>query len=153
MLFKISRNEFVFNINTPSVLTDQLPALEAATTNKMVRINLNALHAARKSFIEVESSEKIQRALRSNVRTYADKGFVTGDTVYYWRQNCKGWRGLTKVLGKEGQCVLISHGGAFYWRYLYPLMTANKELGSLRNEGNKELESPKNEGSKTAKKR
>ena len=56
-----SPNELVFrsNINTPLVLTHQLTALEAATTNNMVKVNLNALHAVRKSFMEAESSEKI----------------------------------------------------------------------------------------------
>ena len=46
---------FGFNINTPTVLIDQLPALEAPTTSEMIRTNL---HVARKSFIEAESSEK-----------------------------------------------------------------------------------------------
>ena len=61
---------FGFNKNTPLVLTDSLVALEAITTSDMVRLNLNALHAARKSFIEAESREKIWRALRANVRKY-----------------------------------------------------------------------------------
>ena len=51
-----SPNELVLgsNINTPSILTDQLPALEAPTTSNVVRENLNVLHAARKSFMEVK---------------------------------------------------------------------------------------------------
>ena len=48
-----------FNVNTPSVLTE---ALEAATSSEMVKTKLNALHAARKSFIETESNEKNWRA-------------------------------------------------------------------------------------------
>ena len=99
--------------------------------------NLDVLHAVRKSFIEAESSEKIQGALRSNVRTYVDEKFVTGNAVSYRRQNCKGWCGPTKVLGKEGQYVLIRHGGAFYRMYPCHLMKANKEFGSPKNEGNK----------------
>ena len=51
---------FVFNINTPSVLTDLLPAVESASTSEMVRIDLISLHAARKSFIEAEYSEKFR---------------------------------------------------------------------------------------------
>ena len=46
---------FGFDINATSVLTDQLPTLVAATTSEMVRTNLNALHAAKKSFKEAES--------------------------------------------------------------------------------------------------
>ena len=111
-----SPNELVlgFNINTPSLLTDQLPTLEVATTSDMVRVNVKVLHAEKESIMEAKSREKIQRALRSNVKTYADEEFVTGNTVYYRRQNCKGWHGLAKVLGKEGQCELIRYGDVFY---------------------------------------
>ena len=65
-----SPNELVFgfNIYTPSVLIDWLPALEAATTSKMLRMNLNALHAVKKYFIEAKSSKNIQRALRFTVK-------------------------------------------------------------------------------------
>ena len=129
--FGHSPNELVvgFNINTPSVLTDQLPALEAATTSNMIRVNLNALHAARKSFMNVESSKKIRRALKSNVRIYADDWIVTGDSVYEWRQNCQKWR--RPILGKEGQCVLIRYAGAFY--RMHPC----KGFGNPRNEEKK----------------
>ena len=100
----------------------------------MVRVNLNAFCAARKSFMEAESSKKIRRALRSNVRTYADEEFVTGDNVYYRRQNCKGWHSPAKIFGKESQCVLIRHGGVLYRICL--LMKVSKEFGSPRNEEN-----------------
>ena len=132
-----SPNELVFgiNIDTSSILTDQLLALEAATTSDIVRVNLNALHVVRKSFFKAESSKRI--ALRSNVRTYSDEGFVSGDNVYYRRQSCKGWNGPAKVLSKEGQCVLIRHGDIFYWIHAYHLMKVNKEWGSPRNVENK----------------
>ena len=55
-----------------------LPALETITTSNMVRVNLNAV---RKSFMEAETSEKVLRALRSNVRIYAAERFVTDDSV------------------------------------------------------------------------
>ena len=42
----------------------------------MVRVNSNALHAARNSFMKAESSEKFPTALRSNVRTYVDERLV-----------------------------------------------------------------------------
>ena len=54
-------------------------------------------------------------------------------------------------MGKEGQCVLIKHGGAFYRKHPGHLMKANKEFGSPRNERNKKLRTPRNEGNKTAK--
>ena len=51
----LSPNELVFgfNINIPSVLTDQLSTLEAATTHVMVRTNLNVLQC---------SEEKLHRS-------------------------------------------------------------------------------------------
>ena len=54
-----------------------------------------------KNFIETESSEKIWRALRSNVRAYVNEELVTDDTINYRRQNCKGWCGSAKVLVKK----------------------------------------------------
>ena len=54
-------------------------------------------------------------------------------------------------MGKEGQCELFRHVGAFHRVYPYHLMKANKEFGNPRNEQIKKLGSPKNEGNKTAK--
>ena len=42
LLTEVANDNFYF-INTPSILTDQLLVLEAATTSLMVRVNLNAL--------------------------------------------------------------------------------------------------------------
>jgi len=49
-----SPNQLVFgrNTNMPTVLTDLPPALENTTASDIVRKNLEALHAARKNFIE-----------------------------------------------------------------------------------------------------
>ena len=75
---------------------------------------------------------------------------LTGNTVDYRRQNWKGWHDPAKVLGKEGQCVLIRHGRAFNRMHPCHLMKAN-EFGSPKKAGNKEMGSPRNEGYKTAK--
>ena len=66
-----SPNQLVFgrNPNLPSFLIDKLPALEGVSTSEVVASNLNAMHAARKQFIMSESSEKLRRALRHQVRT------------------------------------------------------------------------------------
>ena len=45
--------------------------------------------------------------------------------------------GPAKVLGKEGQCVLIRHGEEFYKMHPCHLIKPNKELESPRKEGNK----------------
>ena len=81
------------NVNMPTVLEDKLPALESNTSSDIIRKNLKALHSARKNFIQAESSERIRRALRHNVRTYADESFNNGDRVYYKRRKRSGWSG------------------------------------------------------------
>ena len=111
-----SPNQLVFgaNPNFPSVLSDEVPALESECMNDVVRKNLNCLHAARKSFIQAESSERVRRALKSKVRTYCDVNFEMGDKVLYKRQNYKGWKGPAKVIGIDNQMILIRHGGIMY---------------------------------------
>ena len=49
-------------------MTDSLPALEGSTTSETFAKHINALHAARRAFIESESDERLRRALRSKVR-------------------------------------------------------------------------------------
>ena len=109
-------NQLVFghNINLPSVLTDALPALENSTSSDIIRKNMKAKRKAGESYIQAESSERLRRALRHNVRTYADGRYCNGDKVCYRRKNFKGWKGLGVVLGQDGQYVLIRDGGAYY---------------------------------------
>ena len=49
-----SSNQLVFgrNVNMPTVLEDKLPALESNTSSHTIRKNLEALHSARKNFIQ-----------------------------------------------------------------------------------------------------
>ena len=47
------------NPNLPSVLTDDLPALEGKSEQDLVTVHLNALHAAHKAFVKAETSERI----------------------------------------------------------------------------------------------
>ena len=101
------------NPSLPGVLTDRPPAFYEETSTDIIRENLNALHKAREAFIRSESSEKVRRALRHNVRTSADVRYVNGDSVYYKRINDKKWKGPAKVLGQDGQQVLVKHGGVY----------------------------------------
>ena len=48
------------NVNMPTVLEDKLPALESNTSSDVIRENLEALHSAKKNFIQVQSSERIR---------------------------------------------------------------------------------------------
>ena len=105
---------FGFNPNYPSVLSDDLPALDTTTSNDLIRKMLNMKHTSWKQFVEAENSNRIRRALSHNVRTYSDVKFTNGDVVYYRQKNFKGWRGPGVVLGQEGQCVAARHQGEIY---------------------------------------
>ena len=98
----------------PTVLTDKVPAFESTTSSEILRKNLEALHTARTKFIEAESSERIRRALRKKVRSYADVKYESSDKVFYKRKGMKGWRGPAKVFGYDGTVVLVRHGTAYY---------------------------------------
>ena len=49
-----SPNQLVFgrNVNMPTVLEDKLPALESNISSDIIHKNLEALHSARKTFIQ-----------------------------------------------------------------------------------------------------
>ncbi|VDI51207.1 Hypothetical predicted protein [Mytilus galloprovincialis] len=54
--------------NLPSTLVNKPPALEGETMSKTMGKHLVGFHEARKAFVASESSEKIRRALRKQVR-------------------------------------------------------------------------------------
>ena len=79
----------------------------------IVRDNSKAISAVRKASIEAENSERIKRSLRHNVRPSFHNKFFTGDQVFYKHNDSKHWKGPGKVLGYDGQQVLIKHGGTY----------------------------------------
>ena len=101
------------NPRLPTSFTDKPPALDFEPATKMIKQNLNALHKAREAFITSENSERIRRALRHNIRTTNNYVYTTGDSVYYKRANSKRWRGPGRVLGRDGQQVLVKHGSTY----------------------------------------
>ena len=101
------------NPTFPVAIDNQLPALTQTSENEIIRKNLDALHAARQAYIKSESSERIARALSHNVRTYNDVKYYNGDSVYFKRAKEKKWRGPAKVLGQDGQQVLLKYGGYY----------------------------------------
>ena len=80
----------------------------------MIANHLNALHSARKAFIENEASEKLRRALQRKTRTSTSIIFETGDHVYYKRQDQDRWHGPGVVIGVENKQVFVKHGGEYY---------------------------------------
>ena len=102
------------NPNIPSVLTDNAPALHGTSTSEIVSTHLNALHSARRAFIEAESSEKVRRAIRHKIRASSEQ-FQHGDKVFYKREDSNKWKGPGYVIGQDGKVIFVRHG-SFYVR-------------------------------------
>ena len=101
------------NPNYPTGFVNKPPAHNVTCINDYVTENLNAMHAARNSFIQHESTERLRRALHRKSRTYANTTFCQGDKVYYWRKDQSDCHGPGIVIGKDGQQVLVKHGGMY----------------------------------------
>ena len=119
------------NPKLPGVLVNKLPANQPPV-GQQVASNLNAMHRARVAFMQSEASEKIRRALRHNTSSSLDTKYITGDIVYYKRNDCSRWRGPGKVLGQDGSQVLIRHGGVYVRVHPCRVMMAKAEDGEAR---------------------
>ena len=75
--------------------------MEDITPSQLVLKQLNAMHAARKAFTEVESHEKLHRALNSKTRVATGLMYDLGDLVYYKRKDSDKCKGPGKVIGKK----------------------------------------------------
>ena len=109
-----SSHQLVFgeNPNLPNIMSDNLPAMEGTTSSEVFAKHLNALHAARKIFIESEANERIRRDLRHKVRA-SEQVFENGDRVFYKREGKERWLGPGKVVFQDGKVVFVRHGGVF----------------------------------------
>ena len=114
MLNGYSSHQLIFleNPNLPNIMNNKLPALQGTTSSEVFAEHLNALHAARKTFIQTEADEKIRRALRNKVRA-SEQVFENGDRVFYKREGKGQWLGPGKVLFQNGKVVFVRHGGVF----------------------------------------
>ena len=115
------------NPNLPNVMTDKLPALEGTTTSGIVTSHLNALHSARRAYIEVESSEKVRRALNHKIRANTTN-FKTGEKVFYKRDGNNKWKGPGKVIGQDGKIVFVRHGNVYVRVSTNRLVKVGKEF-------------------------
>ena len=103
-----------YNPKLPSALHNRPPAMEQnQCAADIVSKHLSTMGAARKAFVESENSERVKRAMRHNMKPNSTCKFVTGDSVYYKRMDCKKWKGPGKVIGQESQQILIKHGGIY----------------------------------------
>ena len=136
------------NVNLPSLISDKPPAYKSSST-EIVRQHLNAMHSARENFLKADSSRRIRKAFNSQVRTYSEVIYEAGEKVYFKRRKAKGWCGPGKVLGKEGNFVLISQGLKFYRCHPCHLMKVQLTGGnvltasnSVSSESKKECKKP-----------
>ena len=127
-----SPNQLVFgkNPNFLSNLTNKPPAMEDITHSQLVFKHLNAMHAARKTFIETEPNEKLLRALKSKARVTTGLMYDLGDLAYYKRKDSYKWKGPSKVIGKENKQILVKHGGYYVRVYPRSLQLVSKEEGT-----------------------
>ena len=109
------------NPKLASVLNEKAPALTRQPISKIVSNNLDAIQKSREDFILSENSEKIRQAISHNIRSSGDVNYVTGDSVYYKRIDSKEWHGPAKVLGQDGQQVLVKNGSNYI--RVYPCHT------------------------------
>ena len=124
-------------------MLDSIPALYPCEASELVRNNLNIMHVARKAYVAAESSEKIRRALRMKLRVSNDIIVENGESVFYRRENYKGWKGPGTVVGRDNKLVIVRHGGIIYRVpicHVMPLVGANKLINADNGEGNNSQE-------------
>ena len=111
-----SANQLIMGRNPsfPNVIDDRLPALEESVVSKTVAENVNAMHSARQAFTKCESSNKIRRALQSQVRTSNNEFYHNGEKVMYKRNGSTKWFGPGVVLGRESTHYIVKHGNQYY---------------------------------------
>ena len=101
------------NPKPTSIHNTKAPALTSTPTNKIIYKNVQAIQKAREAFIPSENSEKLRRALSHNIQTSGGVKYLTGDLVYLKRLDSNSWHGPAKVLGQDGQQVLVKNGSTY----------------------------------------
>ena len=97
-----SPNQLVFGYNPyfPSVMQNKPPTLKGVIAGKLIALHLNALHSARKRFIESEADKKLHRALRHK-RLSTSNVFQISDQVFYKRSDLGYWKRPGTVIGHD----------------------------------------------------
>ena len=75
-----SSHQLVFgeNPNLPNIMSNTLPALEGTTSSEVFAQHLNALHGARKAFIQTEADERIKSELQNRYLKMVIGSFIKG---------------------------------------------------------------------------
>ena len=94
-------------------MDNKLPALSTRTSSEVIASHLNALHSARRRFIETETDDKLRRALRHKTRTTISFQYQTGDQVYYKKGDSRYRKGPGTVIKYDNKHVFVRHGGSY----------------------------------------
>ena len=131
MVYGYSPNQLVFGQNPrlPNITSDGPPSWEEKTASEMVAKHLNTLHAARKAFIQSESSSRLKTALKSKIRTNSEL-YDYGDIVYYKRMKDDRWLGPARVIFQDGKIIFVRHGSTYIRVSANRIVKAGKELAS-----------------------
>ena len=93
-------------------MSDKQPALEGTTSSEIFAQHLNALHEARRAYIQTEANKRIRRALRTKVRA-TEQIYQNGDTVFYKQEGKERWLGPASVVFQDSKVVFVRHRGIF----------------------------------------
>ena len=78
-------------------------------SSELIASHLNSLHGARKNFLETETDEKFQRALRHKRITTTSLVYQNGDQVCYKKSDCRSWKDPATVIGIDNKQVFVRH--------------------------------------------
>ena len=131
------------NPNIPSVMTANPPTLEGTTVSSSFAQHINTLDAARQAYIQAESSERIRKALRHKIRTFATV-FEQGCRVYYKRDSSNKWKGPGIVCGQDGKIIFIRHGSSIVRVSSNRIIKAGTEFQPTDSDNSKIVENNEN---------
>ena len=95
------------NPNLPSNIINKPPALENKT---MMKRHLTDLQEVRKRYLAAESSERIQRALRKQIRLKGEE-LKLGEKAFFLRNGER--KGLGWIIGKDNVVMIVRYGGTY----------------------------------------
>ena len=146
-VYGFSPNQLAFghNPNFPALIDSSVATAEGSSSSKLIADHLNAMHAARKAFVENESSDKFRRAIAKQTRTSTVLTYEQGDKVYFKRKNCKRWQGPGHVIGKDKNQVFVKHGGEFYRVSSIDIQPAEPKVGKSQDKNPKKSEKQESE--------
>ena len=132
--FGFSPCQIVFGRNPtlPNLIDNKPPALETTEgISKTVRDTLSVIHKTREHYIQMESNDRLRRALRHNVSEQRSQ-FQPGDDVFY-RRNGK-WRGPGRIIGVDGKIFFVRMGGLIVRVHNTDLLAATESYVLAENE-------------------